>query len=224
MTTASIHPVLAAFPDFDGAVLDIAPLQPEPWHKDLCPKYRAPLPGGCVELWTDFADPALRDVGGEQYTLTACNERYELLWQCAAETLDGLRAVAGQWLAEQTGQTPPAAMPLGELLARAAAAALAVEVPVREIGIAFLAVLRQWLSDDQYAQLTDPANDLTLADQFCDANMAMDTAFRQVMGRAPCLTSDSDEGDATEAQVDADLELMCLAWDVARARSRIRRP
>jgi hypothetical protein len=86
----------------------------------------------------------------------------------------------------------------------------------RKIGEQFLVVLEQWLTPSEFADCCSHANDLTLAHDFCDANMAMDAAFRHVMGRGPVMPSDAEEEGASQAQSDADMVLFDSAWDEAR--------
>lgn len=56
-------------------------------------------------------------------------------------------------------------------------------------------------------------NDSTCATHnFCDANMVMDEAFHNVLGRGMYLIDE----DATEAQKDSDTELWNSAWTMAK--------
>ncbi len=89
---------------------------------------------------------------------------------------------------------------------------------VTAIAESFAEVVRRWLSREDFAVMkarneTMPcyAGDGACASQdFCDANMAMDAAFRQVLGRAPNLVGESDD------EVDADCALWNDAWALAR--------
>lgn len=53
---------------------------------------------------------------------------------------------------------------------------------------------------------------------FCDANMAMESAFYEVFERAPLMECDAAEGRCTAAESDADLDAWNEAWEMARSR------
>lgn len=76
---------------------------------------------------------------------------------------------------------------------------------------AFAEVMRQWLSEEEFAEMkrlneTDLAyaKGACASHDFCDANMAMEAAFRQVMGRS--IAADSQE----------DANIWNDAWELAR--------
>lgn len=79
------------------------------------------------------------------------------------------------------------------------------------IAKAFSAVLNRWLSADEWTQLID--RNMSEAKQagecyshdYCDANMAMDEAFRVVLGRAPQVGTGEQN----------DFELWGKAWTIA---------
>lgn len=77
----------------------------------------------------------------------------------------------------------------------------------------FASVLRKWLTDGEFAEMkrrneADPAYaaGACASHDFCDANMAMEAAWRRVLGR---------EVDAGSA---ADATLWNEAWELARSR------
>ena len=87
---------------------------------------------------------------------------------------------------------------------------------VEPIAEAFAEIMRQWLTRDEFAEMkrrneTDSAyaGAACASHDFCDANMAMDAAFRQVMDRAPDVVG---EGLAVEM----DCALWNDAWELAR--------
>lgn len=53
-------------------------------------------------------------------------------------------------------------------------------------------------------------------DDLCDPNQTMIDAHKEILGREPWFASDIDEGFATIEQVDADFDVLELAWDKAR--------
>lgn len=91
------------------------------------------------------------------------------------------------------------------------------------IAKAFSVVLHRWLNPEQWEELirknaADPEDSCSSHD-FCDANMAMDEAFRVVLGRAIILPCDAIEGDKEqEAIIDADSVLWNDAWKLAKVR------
>ncbi|WLA79536.1 hypothetical protein [Bradyrhizobium elkanii] len=79
------------------------------------------------------------------------------------------------------------------------------------IAEAFSELMRQWLSPEEFAAMkhkneADPtyAGKVCASHDYCDANMAMWAAFRDVMGR-------DIDGDS-----DADCAIWNEAWDLAR--------
>ena len=81
----------------------------------------------------------------------------------------------------------------------------------------FAAILRDELGPKTFAEIkrrneTDPAYATSCASHdFCDANMVMDAAFRDVLGRGPVM---DEEG--RDAEEDADIALWNAAWEFAR--------
>jgi len=100
------------------------------------------------------------------------------------------------------------------------------------IADAFAAVLRDWLTADQWAEMqarnVDYSDGVCASHDFCDANMAMAEAFETVTGREPSMSFETHydatvgahvaDNPAEEAQADADCALWSAAWDVAKAR------
>lgn len=86
------------------------------------------------------------------------------------------------------------------------------------IATEFARILRGWMTPEEWAQMVahDRASDSSSANDYCDANQALIDAFSAVVGREPWFASDVDGGFATEAQVDADFELLEEVWRLAR--------
>lgn len=81
---------------------------------------------------------------------------------------------------------------------------------VQVIGRKFLDVLEDWLTKDELKEMAQKERDEPIAGvcyshDYCDANMAMDLAWRRLMMR-PNLQNDDD------------IALWTAAWDWARAR------
>lgn len=82
---------------------------------------------------------------------------------------------------------------------------------------AFSLVLGSWLSKHEFADMkrlneTDADyrdGSVCASHDFCDANMAMDAAFQQVLGREPNVVGEG-------AEVEADCALWSEAWKLAR--------
>lgn len=84
---------------------------------------------------------------------------------------------------------------------------------------AFSRVLRQWLTPLQMAKvITRNRRELHAgvchSHDFCDANMAMDEAFKVVLGRGMLLIEDG----ASDEDKEADTDLWNAAWDIAKKR------
>ena len=82
---------------------------------------------------------------------------------------------------------------------------------VAAIAEAFSEVLRQRLSKDEFSEMkqlneTDPdgGSSICASHEFCDANIAMDTAFTQVTGREADACSEEDAAICSDA------------WELAR--------
>lgn len=106
---------------------------------------------------------------------------------------------------------------------------LPIPYPVTALHVAtlareFSAVLKRWLSADDWAALlvaTKALKDDSIchSHDYCDANVAMDEAFRVVTGRACVLPCDVAEDSAAEvSQLDADNALWNAAWTMAKAQ------
>jgi hypothetical protein len=91
---------------------------------------------------------------------------------------------------------------------------LAATSEVQQLAIEFARVLEEWLTPVEMAQIRKGKAD---PDDFCDANMAMDKAFRKVFGRATILPSDVEAGRYTSAEEDKDVKLWRDAWEIAKA-------
>jgi hypothetical protein len=91
-----------------------------------------------------------------------------------------------------------------------------------DIGDAFALILREWASDEEWQTMREDNRHIApgccASHDFCDANVAMDSAFTHVMGRD--LTCDDDVQNVPEmAQLqEADHALWGAAWDYARER------
>ena len=81
----------------------------------------------------------------------------------------------------------------------------------KELAEAFAAVLNRWLTPTQFAQMqmanAQNANTLNCASHdYCDANMAMESAFITVLKRHPSVASEEDQA------------LWNSAWERARRK------
>lgn len=88
------------------------------------------------------------------------------------------------------------------------------------IAEAFSEVLRQWLSKDEFAEMkhlneTNPdyADKCCASHNYCDANMAMNAAFRQVVERE--ITAEDED----QSMSDAHCALWNKSWELARKLS-----
>lgn len=82
----------------------------------------------------------------------------------------------------------------------------------QELANQFILVLSEWLSADELAEVNrrnaaESMIDVCHSHDFCDANVAMDEAFRAVVGR-------SVDGDNED-----DCRLWNEAWDIAKKQS-----
>lgn len=91
----------------------------------------------------------------------------------------------------------------------------AKELPGK-VAVAFSRVLHEWLTPLQMAKVITrnaAANDSSCATHdFCDANMAMDEAFKRVLGRGCLLIEES----ASDEDKQADTDLWNEAWTIAK--------
>lgn len=99
------------------------------------------------------------------------------------------------------------------------ARAEAAKLPYR-MAAEFSKVLREWLTPLEMSKVITGNRRLGLKQQsvccthdFCDANMAMDAAFKRVLGREFYLL----DSKATEDEKDADTDLWNEAWGIAKA-------
>lgn len=78
----------------------------------------------------------------------------------------------------------------------------------------FAATLRKWLSPAEFSEMkalnetAEYREDICASHNYCDANMAMDAAWRETFGE----DAEIDADDEAQAQLWGD------AWDVARER------
>jgi hypothetical protein len=95
------------------------------------------------------------------------------------------------------------------------------------IADAFAAVLRDWLTADQWSEMQSRnvgySEGVCASHDFCDANMAMAEAFETVTGREPAggydtLADGSPVDPAEEARAEADCVLWSAAWAIAKPR------
>lgn len=85
----------------------------------------------------------------------------------------------------------------------------------QRIADAFMVFLQARLTGEQVKLIQRGDAD---PDDFCDANMVMAEAFKDVMDRETYLPSDVEEGRCTDAQAEADLALWNQAVENAKAR------
>src|SRR5437868_3478858 len=62
----AMFPYHVEFPDFDYTIPAVPGMADQSWHNDVCPVLR----GNGVELWCDYADPALREFGADTKRFT----------------------------------------------------------------------------------------------------------------------------------------------------------
>lgn len=90
------------------------------------------------------------------------------------------------------------------------------EHPVEALAEEFVRVLREWLSDAEWREMTKRnssthAAPICASHDFCDANMAMAEAFHNTLGRSLFPEGDSEP----KAR---DIDLVNDAWSMARER------
>lgn len=82
----------------------------------------------------------------------------------------------------------------------------------------FAKVIAAWLDPEEVFEIerkNAATNDGSChSHDYCDANLAMISAFEQILGREPMM---SEENEAEQAQHEADYGLMSAAWNTARA-------
>jgi hypothetical protein len=101
------------------------------------------------------------------------------------------------------------------------------EIQAHLIAKAFAAVLRDWLTADQWAEMqarnVDYSDGVCASHDFCDANEAMAEAFKTITGREPSggfdtLADGSPVDPMAAIQADAD----CARWSAAGANAKLR--
>ena len=98
-----------------------------------------------------------------------------------------------------------------------------IQQPLKEtvylLALVFTRRLREELGASQFADVCFNeynVNRHMSVDDLCDPNQTMIDAHKEILGREPWFPCNADEGLATMEQVDADFDLMELAWDKAR--------
>lgn len=172
------------FPDFDCSTLpaDIPEFMiAQPWHNEACPSWRTE--DGRLELWIDYADVSLRefpDSEGRFFVQT----RFEGADDRFTPLYHG-----DDWEAAKAALLP------------------------HGLAEAFSFQIREWLSPEELTEanrLNATADASTChSHDFCDANMAMDAAYRKTVGR-----DFLPQGDAEPSE--ADTALWNAAWDIAK--------
>lgn len=159
------------------------------WHKAAATSYVYITQGDC-ELGEDVTDPEAAEWMACIYaTIDNANGHY-------VETTSLADAI--QWAA----------------LALANPARYLTETPHKEwLAERFAAILKEWLTAEQWADMkrkneTDPryTGGVCASHDYCDANMAMDQAWRERFATSP---NADDEAQAT---------LWSTAWDLAKER------
>lgn len=172
------------FPDFDKATLPPIPeaWTDQSWAEEQCPAFNTA--DGRFAVWVDYADAAAREFPESK--------------RFTAKALDD-----GGGLAE--GGPVINTDDWSELLAFV-------------LGDGFAAVLRQWLDADEIAMVRSrnatpeySEGGSCASHDFCDANMAMDAAFKKVLGR------NSDIEDLPDGSESPDIALWNAAWPIGLA-------
>lgn len=94
----------------------------------------------------------------------------------------------------------------------------------KELAAEFCKVLREWLSAEEMAEVVkrnqaEEDKNICASHDFCDANEAMDEAFKRLTGASACETrTDTNEGDCKQAScmTDETLDLWNGAWSLAK--------
>ena len=99
---------------------------------------------------------------------------------------------------------------------------------VQALAGAFTDVLVEWLGDEEFADMKATnatpeyaGNDMCASHNYCDANMAMDAAWKRVIGRSPEVSWETNpDGTAVDPEAEraalADCALWNEAWAVAK--------
>lgn len=90
-----------------------------------------------------------------------------------------------------------------------------------QLAAKFTAILQEWLTASEWREMVrrqsrEKDANICHSHDFCDANEAMDCAFSEVYGRSAFFPCDVDDGACTEAQVEADCNLINSAWTMAK--------
>ena len=89
------------------------------------------------------------------------------------------------------------------------------EQQIAAVAEEFARVLGDWLSPEQFAEMTrlnkteEYTHNICASHNFCDANMAMDEAMKKVLGREPNIGGDNEDSED-------DIDLWNAAWNEAR--------
>lgn len=100
---------------------------------------------------------------------------------------------------------------------------------VQALAGAFADVLVEWLGDEEFAEMKATnatpeyaGSDMCASHDYCDANMAMDAAWKRVIGRSPEVSWETKpDGTAVDPEAErlalADCDMWNDAWKVAKA-------
>lgn len=187
------------FPDFPATDVPNLPAEYDfvdtSWHNDACPSFTSDKLG--LTLFIDFADASQREHPEAP--------RYSLQAQEAGVEVGG-----------GSVDTDDLAVVLAALRKRAdeRIGVVPTDEQISVIADKFADVLREWLKPHEFAEMKvlnttpDFADGCCASHNYCDANMAMDAAWRAVLGE--------------NAQINADDEAQAVAWgkawDLARER------
>lgn len=91
---------------------------------------------------------------------------------------------------------------------------------VNKLAIAFSNILKSWLTEEEMKEVIrinslPGMEKLCQSHEYCDANMAMNEAFMQVMGRS--FVFYDDEKPETLKQNEEDTDFFNAAWDLAKS-------
>lgn len=166
------------------------------WRNDACPSFESP--DHARRVFVDYADPQQRD--------TPEQERFLVTQQDEHGEYGSTLLTTDAW--------PEVCRLLG----------LPVPTALQRLACHFSLCLLEDLGPERLQAVREEnrttGNDQTdmycASGDHCDSNMTMERAFVQTFGRTPCMGSDVEEGDCTEAQSDADLDAWNRAWTHAK--------
>lgn len=81
------------FPDYDDELPSIDGFVDESWHNDVCPSLVHNIfTERYLKLWCDYKDPAMREVGGNQYTLVFQSEdHWETVYLFSTDDIEAMK-------------------------------------------------------------------------------------------------------------------------------------